>query len=253
MKLNRLLLVIATLSLFVILWGIVSRAEIVNPGLFPAPEQATSALIEMMHNGELAADTAASVARLFLGFIFGSVLGIIVGLLTGENRFFEGSAGQLMHFLRFIPPLALVPLAIIWLGIGEISKVGLILWAVFFPVWLSTFIGVRNVKDKHVWAARSLGANNFKVLKEVIIPSCVPFIITGARIGLGIGFSVLIAAEMAGSFSGLGFRIAVSHLLFRVDKMVVDIIILGLIGIIADRIFVWLTKIFIPWHKGEAV
>lgn len=242
---------IITLSGFLLLWEMISVSGFVNASLFPPPELVAQAAWEMAGNGELAADTLASLVRLFFGFLLGMLFGIAAGILTGMSNIFEESAGKLMHFFRFIPPLALVPLAIIWLGIGETSKIGLIMWAAFFPVWIATFSGIANVNRKHVLAAKNLGASRSRILSEVVLPSAAPFITAGSRISLGIAFSVLVAAEMAGAFAGLGFRIALSHLVFRVDKMIVGIIVLGILGLTADRIFVCATRKLMPWHKKE--
>ncbi|MBN2067655.1 MAG: ABC transporter permease [Candidatus Diapherotrites archaeon] len=209
------------------------------------------AFVEMLESGELFADLSASASRLFVGFLLGTSLGIVVAIFTAKVEIFNDSVGQLLHFSRFIPPLALVPLAVLWLGIGEQSKVGLIMWAAFFPVWLNTIAGVRNIERKHLLAAKNLGAGNLRMLKEVVLPSSAPFIVSGSRIGLGFGFSVLIAAEMAGAFSGLGFRIALLHDVFRIDKMIADIIVLGLLGLAADRLLVFSSKKLLPWLEKE--
>ena len=251
-KLRKPLALTVTFFAFILLWNLVSRSGFININLFPPPDAVWNALIEMAENRELFSDISASLIRLFIGFAIGTSLGIIAGLITAKANWFKESFGQLINFFRFIPPIALIPLAILWLGIGEQSKIGLILLAVFFPVWINTTIGVANVNQKHIRAAKSLGISNIRLLKEVIIPSATPFIIAGARIGIGIAFSVLIAAEMAGAFSGLGFRISISHQVFRVDKMLADIIVLGILGLIADRLFLLLTKKLIPWEQEQS-
>ncbi len=253
MKSRKILIIFLTFFLLVLIWEIVTKIDTINSTLFPSPETVFDAFIEMIRNGELLADTTASLIRLLLGFFLGTILGMSGGIISANFPSFNDSVGQILNFSRFIPPLALVPLAMIWFGIGEASKVGLLLWATFFPVWINTYFGMKNVNKKHIWAAKSLGATKFKILKSVILPSAMPFLIAGARIGLGITFSVLIAAEMAGAISGLGVRMALSHQLFRVDKMLVAIIVLGILGLVADRIFVLVTKKMIPWKKSEAL
>ena len=175
------------------------------------------------------------------------MIGICLGILTGRVTFFRLTIGQIAHFLRNIPSIAFVPLAIVWLGIGEMSKILLITWGVIFPVWISTHQGVINVDKHHIWAIKSLGANRLQTLREVIFCGSVPFIVSGMRIGIAISFITLVAAEMAGSFSGVGYRILTSHLVFRVDKMLLAITTLGVMGLIADRLYTIAVKNLFPW------
>ncbi len=251
-RLQKPIALALTFAAFVLLWELIANAWFANSFLFPGPASVLEAFFQMLERGELSADLGASALRLIVGFSLGAFLGIVVAVFTAKLEFFNDSVGQVLHFFRFIPPLALIPLAVLWLGIGEASKMGLILWAAFFPVWLNTMAGVRNVERKHLLAAKNLGASNLRMLKEVVLPSSAQFILSGSRIGLGFGFSVLIAAEMTGAFYGLGFRIAVSHDVFRVDKMIADILVLGLLGFAADRLLVFSSKKLLPWIEEES-
>jgi len=232
---------------FIILWEIVSRSGFFNIHLFPPPSIVWNAFIESFLTGEFILDVAASMRRSVIGFVTGSTIGILLGLATGMVNSIRLTLGQIANFLRHIPSIAFVPLAIVWFGIGETSKVFLVAWGVIFPVWINTHQGMININKYYVWSIKSLGANKLQTLKEVIFPDAMPFIVTGMRVGIGLAFITLVAAEIAGAFSGIGYRISVSHLMFRVDKMIVGIVTLGVLGMLADRLFVFTTKKVFPW------
>ena len=232
---------------FLAIWEFISKSGLFNINLFPPPTKIWKTFLESFATGEFIKDVSISLTRAIIGFAIGSTIGILLGILTGRIAIFRLTIGQIAHFLRNIPSIAFVPLAIIWFGIGEASKILLVMWGVIFPVWISAHQGMINVERYHVWAIKSLGANKIQTLKEVILPSSIPFIVSGMRIGIAIAFITLVAAEMAGAFSGVGYRILTSHLVFRVDKMLLGIVTLGIMGLIADRFYVIAIKKIFPW------
>ncbi len=225
----------------IFLWQAVSWSGLVNNGLFPPPTQVFGALLEAAYSGELQADAVSSFSRVFWGFLAGGLVGVGLGLLTGSLEPVRLALAPLLHFLRNIPPIALVPLALVWFGIGEASKIFLIAWSVLFPVWINTHIGVTEVQKEFLWLARLFGADRLQTFVEVTLPASAVFIVAGLRIGVGMAFIALIAAELAGSSSGFGFLISNSHLLFRVDKMVAGILLLGFFGLLADWLFLFIA------------
>lgn len=243
--------IVFTLPLILLFWQAVSVSGLINPALFPPPTEVIRAFVAMVASGELPKDILVSLERVFVGFALGATCGIIFGVITGRNHFFNYTLGQIIQILRPIPSIAIVPLAIVWFGIGETSKYFLVFWGVFFPVWMNTHLGVLQVEEKYIWAAKSLGANRSTIFNEIIIPHAVPMIVAGMRTGIAIGFVCLVAAEMSGAFGGVGYRIYSSHLVFRVDKMMVGIITLGLLGAIADRCFTLLVERCFPWYKQK--
>lgn len=236
--------------IFLILWEGASRLNFYNTILLPSPTVIAEAFYSMVESGELPSDILVSVRRALVGFFIGSLLGIIAGVLTARVRFFDYTVGQLAKLFRSIPTIALVPLAIVWFGLGELSKYVLVIWGVFFPVWINTHLGASQVEKTVLWAAQSLGADRYKMLYEIILPSALPFIIAGMRTGMAVAFFVLVAAEMTGAFGGIGYRIFASHLVFRVDKMMVAIITLGVIGALTDLLFATMIK-SLPWNREE--
>ena len=244
---NVLLTVIALLAL----WEVMARLRIYDVSFFPPPSAVANTFFSSVESGELISDTWVSIKRALVGFLAGSCIGAGAGILTGRLRILDLTIGQVIRLLRSIPSIALVPLAIVWFGLGETSKYLLVFWGVFFPVWVNSHIGAAQVDQTFIWAARSLGASTGRLLYEVILPAATPHVIAGMRTGIATAFVVLMAAEMAGAFGGLGYRIYVSHLVFRVDKMVVAIVVLGVIGAVTDVIFAAIVSL-IPWSSESA-
>ena len=233
----------------ILIWEGISRLPSMNQDLFPRMSKVFVTMFNLFKTGDLVRDILWSTMRAIIGFAAGSALGIGVGVLTGRFNAFDVSITPLMQVFRSIPPLALVPLTIVWFGLGELSKIFLVTWAVFFRVWVNTYIGVSTVDQTYIWAAKSLGADDRAILKDVVIPSALPFIVAGMRVGVAMAFLNLVAAEMAGARVGLGFREQFAHLVFRLDMMIVAIIWLGILGAGADRAFVGLVSKLFPWRK----
>src|SRR3989338_680130 len=237
----RIACLLATVVAILFVWTAVTEFGMVNESLFPGPPKVLAAFVEMSKTGELVGDSAASLSRVLLGFFIGGVFGIALGLLTGRIEPLNLTVGQLLHFLRNIPPIAFVPLAIIWFGIGEFSKIFLVVWSVTFPVWINTHVGVTQIQKEYLWIAEMFGASKLQAFKEVVLPASTNYIITGLRIGIGMAFIALVAAELTAAASGMGFRISNSHLLFRTDKMLVGILLLGFFGMLAVKLFAFLA------------
>lgn len=243
-----LTLILPILGLLLI-WEIIARAGYLNEVLFPSLSAVILAFSSMLTSGELIWDALATFGRALSGFILGSVVGIVVGILTARVQLLDKSIGQVINILRPIPPIALVPLAIVWLGLGEISKIAIITWGVFFPVWINTYIGVSSVDESLVWAARSLGASHKRLLFNVILPASLTHVVAGMRVSIAIAFICVVVAEMSGAYIGLGYRINTSYLVFRVDRMLVGLLTLGGIGALSDWAFVRLVTKVMPWHQ----
>lgn len=241
--------IILTIPMFLVLWEIVSRAGFYNINLFPPPSRVLLSLVEMAKEGTLLSDIFISIRRVLIGFLLGSFAGINIGILTGRSKFFNRTLGQLVQLFRPIPVIAFVSLAIIWFGLGELSKYFLILWGVFFPIWLNTHTGISRLEVPYVRAAQSLGANNKRVLTEIIIPAALPYIVAGMRISIAVAYICLVVAEMTGASEGLGYRVEVTHLVFRIDKMMGILAVLGVLGAVSDKAFVWCRNKLLPWYK----
>lgn len=235
-----------------VLWESLARVGIYNARLFPAPTTIVRAFGEMISTGDLIRDLFASIARALVGFIAGAVLGVSIGVLTGRSHIWRYFLHPILQSLRSIPSIGLLPLAILFFGLDEISKYFLVFWGVFFPVWINSHLGVAGVNQRYIWAARSLGANQSRLMWEVVLPASLPLIIAGMRVGIGLAFLNLVAAEMSGASAGLGYRVSASHLVFRSDKMIAALVALGTLGAASDGIFRFLAGKIAPWYKqGE--
>jgi NitT/TauT family transport system permease protein/sulfonate transport system permease protein len=232
---------------FLLFWEGLSRSGLVNAIMLPAPSVIVRSGAALLENGELVDHVMASLRRAALGFITGASLGIALGIAFALSPRLHALFNPLVQTFRAIPSLAFVPLAIFWFGIGEGSKIFLIAWGVFFPVWVNAFIGVRNANPLLTRAAASLGANGWRMIVFVVLPAALPFILAGLKVSLSIAMVLLVAAELAGALYGVGYLIQVSQQVFRVDHMFVGLATLGLMGFLADLLFdVAVARLF-PW------
>ena len=243
---------IAGTALFFLAWEGVARLELINPAFLPAPSAVAVSAYDLIVSGELFSHLTASIWRALLGFVFGSVVGVILGIATARLPVFRYMSDPLLQMFRAIPSIAFVPLAIFWFGIGETSKVFLIAWGVFFPVWINTFLGVRDFNPLLIRAAATLGAGGLRMLWNVVLPGALPLIIAGLRISLAVALVLLVAAELAGATAGVGYFIQISAQVFRVDQMFVGLLTLGILGFCADLLFVTVVQYLFPWYGAES-
>ena len=237
--------------LLLMLWETIARCGYLNEALFPAPSAAFRTFVQMLASGELIKDTLATLARAIAGFFLGSALGVFAGTVTARIRLVDQSLGQIIQLLRPIPPIAMVPLVVVWLGLGEFSKLTIVAWGVFFPVWVNTYVGVSRVEKELTWAAMSLGAGPKRLLFQVVLPAALSHVVAGMRVAVAIALICVVVAEMVGAYVGLGYRINTSYMVFRVDRMIVCLAMLGVLGAILDKLFVRLISKFMPWYSGN--
>lgn len=231
------------------LWEIVSRSGFVNLALFPPPSKVAVALWGMITAGTLFTDLRDSLWRLVAGLFFGSAFGVIFGLLTGRVKSFATAFTPIIQILRPLPPVAIIPLVIVWFGIDDAAKIFSIAFAVFFPVWINTHIGAHQIPRAFLWGAKLLTKSSTKIFREIIFPAALPFTIAGVRTGIAIAFIMVFVSELAGASSGLGYRISITHLAYRIDEMIAALVVLGALGAIADQLFVLGTRKLFPWIK----
>lgn len=236
---------------FLAMWELVSRQEWVDSNFIPPPTKIALAIYELAVSGQLAGHIYVSIRRALLGFLLGAGLGIVVGIATARAALFRHLTEPIIQMFRAIPSIAFVPLAIFWFGLGEISKVFLIAWGVFFPVWVNTFLGVRDVNPLVLRAAATLGASGLGMLFHVVLPAALPFVLAGLRISLSVAFVLLVASEIVGAVQGVGYLIQLSQMVYRADHMFVGLFFLGVLGFSADRLFVTVVHRFFPWYGAE--
>jgi len=239
--------------IFLFVWEVTPRViPDLNLLMFPPPSGVIETFITMVSSGELLIHIGYSLMRAALGFIVGAVLGILCGVLTGRMEAFRHLSDPVLQGMRAIPAIAFVPLAVAWFGLGEGAKIFLIAWGTFFPVWINTLVGVREIPSVFLRSAQSLGANERQILTHVVLPAALPFVIAGLRLATATALVVLVAAELVGASFGLGYLISFSHLVFRIDMMFVGLLTLGVVGFIVDRAFLFVIQRMFPWYQGEA-
>jgi taurine transport system permease protein len=228
--------------------------ELASPLFLPPPSAVWQQLIEVSTEGfggaSLLEHTWISIYRVFFAFFAACFTAIPIGLAMGMSRMFRGIFDPPIEFYRPIPPLAYLPLIIIWFGIGEFSKIFLIYLACFAPIALSTRSGVRTVSIEQIHVAYSLGATRAQVILQVVLKAALPEILTGMRIGIGFGWTTLVAAEMVAAASGLGYMILNASEFLVTDVVVMGIFVIGLIALLSDFLMRYLERRFVPW-KGK--
>ncbi len=232
---NPYIVYVFSLLLFCGAWFLLAGRT--TPLFFPSPLLVVQAFRAMIQDGSLWGHIHISLLRILAGWAIGSGLGIPLGLLMGDIRFFRNMLNPYIQFFRFIPPISFVTLSLIWFGMGETSKVILIIYTTIFLVTINTVAGVMSVNPVHEQAARCLGATRLKIFTRVIFPSTVPFLLTGMRLAMGNSFMTIVSAEMIAAEKGLGFLIFSSRLFMQTEKIFVGIVSLGILGFAVDGVF----------------
>ncbi len=237
------LLPLAVLILALALWHLLSISGLFPGSLFPSPLAVAKGMIEELTSGRLAGDLIASLFRVASGFALAVGLGIPLGLLLGQNVRTRAALLPAINFFRSLSPLAWIPFAILWFGIGDAPAVFLIFMASFFPIVLATVAAVANIPTVYFRVARDYGITGQKMLFQVTLPAIAPQVITTLRVTAGLAWLVVVAAEMIAGRDGLGFAIWDARNGLRMDLLIAGMIVIGFIGVILDRVLVRLTQI----------
>ncbi|MFO0584907.1 MAG: ABC transporter permease [Anaeromyxobacter sp.] len=249
------------------LWELVSRMGWVSPLVLPAPSRvllrwiqyarpteaydpAAGSYVAWLFSGELPHDALASLVRVGGGFALGAGLALPLGLVMGARPMAYALFNPLVQILRPIPPIAYIPLAILWFGLGNPPAFFLISLGAFFPVLMNTIAGVRHVDGIYLRAARNLGASEWTLFRRVMVPAAMPYILSGVRIGIGVAFIVVIVAEMIAVNSGLGYRILEAREYFWSDKVIAGMASIGVAGLGIDLAMAKLNGWLLRWHRG---
>jgi ABC-type nitrate/sulfonate/bicarbonate transport system permease component len=242
---------LAFLAFLILAWQFASTVWLprIDPHmavLMPAPTSIAQTAAAMIASGELLYNLLASLRREATAFLFAATA-IPLGMAMGWWRVVYNQVNPVMEILRPIPPLAWIPLSILWFGLGDEQNEFIIFLGMFFPILVNTIVGVKNIEPNFVRAARSLGASEWKVLWRVVLQGALPQIITGVRIGLGVGWMALVAAELVGANSGLGFLINDARSMLRTDIIAVGMLTIGIIGLVIDTVIRLLSRRLLPW------
>lgn len=226
---------LTVVAISILVWHAASL--VTDPLYLPSPLTVGRTAVTGIADGTLIDNIGISYFRVLSGWVVGCALAIPIGLVAGRFTVVRTVLAPYIHFFRFIPPIAFVTLALIYFGIGELSKVSLVIYTTTFVVLLNTLDGAQSVSIDKIRAGQSLGASRLRLMTTVVIPAAVPDIVTGMRIGMGNAFMTVVAAELVAAESGIGFMIFNARVLLRTDIVFVGIITLGVMGFVADAVF----------------
>jgi len=245
----RLASVAAFLAVWSVAAGIVEIGKLFNPIFLPGPWVVIGKIVGMGVDGQLGAHVGATLSRVAIGFASGAILALMLGLTAGHVRAVRNLVEPVVELLRPIPPLAMLPLFIVWVGIGEGSKIGFIAYATFFPMFLTTVHAVSQIDSRLLLAARSLGARPRQLFLFVILPAALPEILTGIRLGVALSFFVIVISEFIAAEAGLGYLINDGRNFFLVAQMLGAAMLLGLFGYLGNELVGWLERRLLRWQR----
>lgn len=240
------------LAVFVALlcfWEVGSRIGLISALVLPAPSEAFEAFMDLARSGNLQKHLSASLQRLILGFSAGTVLGLIVGTAIGLNSLARAGLAPLVSAIFPIPKIALLPLFIIWFGIGEGSKVATILFGSFFPTVIATYGGIDSVDRTLIRMGQSFGLGRVAIIRKIVLPAALPAILSGMRISASISIILLVAAEMIGAEYGIGAYVLLAGNLMSTDQLIAGVAMLSVLGLVVNWLITRAEKHFLSWRN----
>ena len=234
------------LALFV-LWWLASTLQWVNPYLLPCPESVLAAFWELLDNGTLFEHIRASLGRSLGGYFMAIVFALPMGYFFAKYESLHIQSRLVLESLRMIPPLSLIPLLILWLGIGEVAKLTIVLLASFFPIYLNAYSGFKQLDYRYGELAKTLNLSTLEKIRHIEFPGALPSVFTGLRLGFGYSWRALVSAELIAASSGLGYLISDASEMARTDQVFVGILMIALLGIVGDVLFQYGLKKIAPW------
>ncbi|MFG1420548.1 ABC transporter permease subunit [Roseixanthobacter liquoris] len=236
--------------LLVVVWEILARAGVVTPQVLPAPSKVVRTAFKLATTGSLLEDLGTSLLRAAAGFIIGGSIAFALGILVGFSRLAEALVDRSVQMVRAIPFLALLPLVIVWFGVGEAQKIFLVALGVAFPIYINTTLGIRQVDPKLLELGRVQGLSTRQMITRIILPGALPSILTGVRYALATAWLALVVAETIGAQAGIGFLAMDAREFLRTDVVVLTIVIYALIGVAADSVARLLERRLLAWHPN---
>jgi sulfonate transport system permease protein len=233
-------------------WWAASASGALNPAVLASPQQVASAAWQLWRSGQLQSAVGVSVLRAATGLLFGVSAGLVLGVITGFSRLGEELLDSPLQLLRALPFLSLVPLFMVWFGIGEEARVILIAVATSFPMYVSTAGGVRAVDPRLVEAMRTFGLSRWALVRQVVLPAAMPSLLSGLRLSMTLSVIALIAAEEINTTNGIGFLMAQAQTYSRTDILTVCVLLYGLLGLCVDLIVRGAERLLMPWRPTGA-
>ena len=234
----------------IVLWQILGQYKIISSTLLPTPLEVVDVAIRLFKSGDLQEHVYISTQRALIGFAIGGIIGFVLGLLNGTILFFEKTMDTTIQMVRTIPHLALIPLVILWFGIGESAKVFLVALGVMFPIYINTFNGIKNVDRKLIEMGIVYGLSRWKLFTNIILPGSLPAILVGIRYALGVMWISLIVAETIGADSGIGFLATSAREFMQMDIVVLTIVLYAILGKLSDFIAKLFEHRLLKWNPA---
>lgn len=235
--------------LVVFAWWYVTTYGSIPVGILPDIPRVGNTFVEMLKSGQLKGDLIISFGRVVKGYLAAAVFGIVLGSLIGMFRTVKEVLLPVITVIRQIPMIAWIPLIILWAGIGESSKVVIIVLAAFFPILVNTESGISNTPDSYLEVAKLYKLNPWKTFTRVYLPHALPQMLVGLKLGLGISWMAVVAAELIAATSGVGYRMSDARSMMRSDIVIVCMVVIGLVGVIMDKIIGALFRMLTPWQR----
>ncbi|HMM20033.1 MAG TPA: ABC transporter permease [Selenomonadales bacterium] len=238
-------------AVIILVWIAGSWLAAWNSYIIPPPGEVLAALTKLLADGVLAKHVLVSLYRVFAGFLAAFLLAFPLGVAVGMSSRCNDYLQPTLEFIRHVPPLAAMPMLILWFGIGEWPKLLIVILATFFPIFLNTLHGVASCDVKLVEVGKSFGLSKGETFRRIVFPAALPSVLVGMRLGLGYSWRALVGAELIAASSGIGYMILDAEQLARPDVVVLGILTIGVLGSLIDGLFLRLTKLAIPWKESE--
>ena len=254
-SMNSYWLTAAVLVVSVLLWQAISMAGVFPAFALPSPVAVWLAFVDILRNGyggqSLISDILISCFRIIIGFVGAVAIGVPIGLLMSRSKIIFDIIDPLLQFIRPVPPLAYIPLLVVWFGIGELPKAVLILVGTIPVIIIGTMSGVKSTPPLRISVARTLGATNAQIFRKIVLPSAMPEIFTSMRVGIGVAWTCLVAAELIAASSGLGWLVQFAGQALQVAVVIVGIVIIGVIGYAMELVIRKLENWIVPWRGHD--
>jgi sulfonate transport system permease protein len=235
-----------------VLWETAARLGLIAPQVLPAPSSVAETALDLARNGDLFVHLGVSLLRAVAGFIVGGAIGLVLGVTVGFSPLAQALFDRSIQMVRAIPFLAMLPLVIVWFGVGEVAKIFLVALAVLFPIYINTVLGIRQIDPKLMELAKVIGLDWTAIVRRIILPGAMPSILTGVRYALAHAWLALVIAETLATTKGIGFLAMDAREFLQTNVILLTMIIYAIIGVVADALVRLLETRFLAWHANYA-
>jgi sulfonate transport system permease protein len=237
-------------AVVVLLWETAARVGFIAPQVLPAPSSVLETAVNLARNGDLFVHLGVSLLRAAGGFVIGGTLGLALGVIVGFSPLAQALLDRSVQMVRAVPFLAMLPLVIVWFGVGEVAKIFLVALAVLFPIYINTMLGIRQIDPKLMELGRVVGLERAAIVRRIILPGAMPSILTGVRYALAHAWLALVIAETLATTKGIGFLAMDAREFLNTNVIVLTMIIYAIIGVVADALVRLLEGRFLSWHAN---